>query len=190
MILRYRGRGQAFVLDQGGTDGAFIENLWIKDIVIIAGPGVTDVFHSQGVVRFTAHNIEVRDVGDKVFSIRHGVSCRYDEMKYSPPVGASVFATQIFMSIARHRTLSGGLRIYQRGGGDLPGAGCQLADVTGRPFSGSAFEACGAWFADGGYIRTAGQAWAMAGAIKADTTLALSMTYIVVDWLRGQVGLA
>lgn len=147
-ILRFGGTGRAFVLDQEGGNGAFLEGMSVEDITIVGGPGVTDGFYSCGVVRSVFRNIAVLDVGGKAFNIRHGVSCHYDSLKYSalqrgrpaPPV----FATH-------------GLYIDNNGAGyytadcvftnpvmeSFPGVGCQVADGSGNLFLAGTFEGCG-----------------------------------------------
>lgn len=145
--LRFRGAGRAFVLDQDGKNGAFLEGMSVEDITIIGEAGVTDGFYARGIVRSVFRNIEVLDVGGKAFHIKHGVSCHYDSLKYSArPAGKPappVFATH-------------GLYIDNNGAGfytancvftnpvmeGFPGIGCQVEDGTGNLFIAGTFESC------------------------------------------------
>lgn len=86
-ILRFSGAGKAFVLDQGGPDGEYVEGLSIEDIIIVGNEDVTDGFYSRGVVRSVFRNIEVREVSSKAFHIKHGVANQYDSLKCSPAGG-------------------------------------------------------------------------------------------------------
>lgn len=141
--LRFSGRGRAFVLDQGGDDGSFLEAMSIDDIVIIGGPGVTDGFYSRGVVRSAFRNIEVRDVGGKAFHIKHGVSNHYDGLKYSPRARAGTFATHaLYIDNNGPNFYSTNCVFTNAVMENFPGVGCQLEDATGLLFSGGTFEAC------------------------------------------------
>lgn len=145
--LRFKGAGRAFVLDQGGRDGDFLEGISVEDVTIVGEPGVTDGFYSRGVVRSSFRNIKVLDVGGKAFWIRHGVSCHYDGLQYSAhPGGAKRPAVA-----ATH-----GLYVDNNGAGyytanctftnpvmeNFPGVGCQIADGSGNLFVGGTFEGC------------------------------------------------
>lgn len=141
--LTFTGTGRAFVLDQGGADGEFLEGMSVEDIVIVGNANTTDGFYARGVVRSVFRNIEVRNVGGKAFHIKHGVSSHYDGLRYSPAVGETAYATH-------------GLYLDNNGAGyytanclfsnpimeDFAGVGCQLADATGNLFHGGTFEAC------------------------------------------------
>lgn len=141
--LTFTGTGRAFVLDQGGADGEFLEGMSVEDIVIVGNANTTDGFYSRGVVRSVFRNIEVRNVGGKAFHIKHGVSSHYDGLKYSPAVSETAFATH-------------GLYLDNNGAGyytanclfsnpvmeDFAGVGCQIADGSGNLFQGGTFEAC------------------------------------------------
>lgn len=141
--LQFVGRGRGFVIDQGGSDGAFLESMTIEDLVIVGGPKITDGFYSRGIVRSTFRNIEVRAVSGKAFHLRHAVSNHYDCLKYSPSSSDPVTAIH-------------GLYIDNNGAGffsancvftnavmeDFPGVGCHLSDATGMLFNGGTFEGC------------------------------------------------
>lgn len=142
-VLQFIGRGRGFVIDQGGSDGSFIEDMLVEDITIVGGPDITDGFYSRGIVRSAFRNIEVRTVSEKAFHLRHAVSNHYDGLRYSPPSTATVTAKHGIYAD------SNGLGFYSANCvftnavmEDFPGIGCQLADASGMLFSGGTFEGC------------------------------------------------
>lgn len=141
--LVFVGQGRALVLDRGGHDGDFLENMSIEDIVIVGGPSVTDGFYSRGIVRSSFRNIEVRDVCGKAFHIRHGVSSHFDGLKYSADPKASFHATHgLYVDANGEGYYTANCVFTNAVMEGFPGIGCQLENASGLMFAGGTFEAC------------------------------------------------
>lgn len=150
--LQFEGLGRAFVLDQGGKAGDVIEGLSISDITIVGGPGVSDGFYMRGVCRSAFRNITVLDVAGKAFWIKHGVSCHFDSMKYSPlrpgQTAPDIAATHgLFIDNndtpgQREGYYSADCVFTNAVMEGFPGVGCHVADGSGHVFIGGTFEAC------------------------------------------------
>ncbi len=151
--LNFRGRGRAFVLDQGGAPGLVIEGMSVSDITIAGEAGVVDGFYMRGVVRSVFRNITVRDVSGKAFWLRHAVSCQFDSLTYSPlrtgEVVPRISATHgLFIDsndtpgTQRSGYYSADCVFTNAVMEGFPGIGCHIADGSGHVFVGGTFEAC------------------------------------------------
>jgi len=150
--LRFTGAGRAFVLDQGGDFGQFLEGMSVSDIVIIGNDDTVDGFYSRGVVRSIFRNISVLSVGGKAFWIKHGVTNQYDSLKYSAqPAGQpmpTIFATHgLYLDNNDSPTDPQKTGYYTAGCTfinpvmeNFPGVACELADASGCTFTGGTFE--------------------------------------------------
>lgn len=156
--LQFIGAGQAFVLDQGGDFGEFLEGMSVSDITIIGNDNTLDGFYSRGVVRSVFRNISVLNVGGKAFWIKHGVTNQYDSLKYSAlPAGQprpTVFATHgLYLDNndgpGKTGYYSADCTFINPIMENFPGVACELADASGCIFTGGTFEGVTAVAEDG-----------------------------------------
>ena len=143
-ILQFEGTGRGFVLN-GGTAGSGIGEMSVENILIIGGPNITDGFYSTGVWRSTFKNIEVRECNNNAFTILHGVSSTYTNLKYS--TNAAAQTTKPTKGLVLNSNGTGYytadctfINCIMEG---FPGRGCYIVDGSGNVFVGGTFEAVG-----------------------------------------------
>lgn len=141
-FLQFSGSGRGFVLDTGGADGNVLHSMIVCNLLLKGSSTITDLFYCRGIVRSDFENIQGQDCTGVVFWIRHAVSNRYANLKYS---------TNDFTQIANP---SIGLKVDNNGVGyytanttfinpvceGFTGKGCEISDASGNVFLGGTFE--------------------------------------------------